>query len=103
MALWACGSPAKSTGLAGHCLRFNVDVCGGILRYLYPGTTTPQTESTGVEPNGRKGRGRADRDDAAGRDERRFDRRRHLPGAGVLPLAVLRIGGRFVGPLGMVQ
>ncbi|MEW5355754.1 NAD-dependent epimerase/dehydratase family protein [Streptomyces sp. 16-176A] len=57
--LWERQFPAMMRNVIDACAKHGTKLVFFDNTYMYPGTTTPQTESTGFEPNGRKGRVRA--------------------------------------------
>ncbi|OKI94829.1 NAD-dependent epimerase [Streptomyces sp. CB01249] len=58
-ALWERQFPAMMRNVIDSCAKYGTKLVFFDNTYMYPGTTTPQTETTGFEPNGRKGRVRA--------------------------------------------
>ncbi|MFF6834383.1 MULTISPECIES: NAD-dependent epimerase/dehydratase family protein [unclassified Streptomyces] len=57
--LWERQFPAMMRNVIDACAKHETKLVFFDNTYMYPGTTTPQTESTRFEPNGRKGRVRA--------------------------------------------
>ncbi|MFF9853303.1 NAD-dependent epimerase/dehydratase family protein [Streptomyces litmocidini] len=57
--LWEQQFPAMMRNVIDACAKYGTKLVFFDNTYMYPGTTTPQTESTRFEPNGRKGRVRA--------------------------------------------
>jgi len=57
--LWEEQFPVMMRNVIGACATYGTKLVFFDNTYMYPGTTTPQTEATGFEPNGRKGRVRA--------------------------------------------
>ncbi|MEV7843362.1 NAD-dependent epimerase/dehydratase family protein [Streptomyces cyaneofuscatus] len=57
--LWENQFPAMMRNVIDACATYGTKLVFFDNTYMYPGTTTPQTEATGFEPNGRKGRVRA--------------------------------------------
>ncbi|MET7322817.1 NAD-dependent epimerase/dehydratase family protein [Streptomyces sp. NPDC005549] len=57
--LWERQFPVMMRNVIDACAKYGTKLVFFDNTYMYPGTTTPQTESTGFEPNGRKGRVRA--------------------------------------------
>ncbi|MFE9016227.1 NAD-dependent epimerase/dehydratase family protein [Streptomyces cyaneofuscatus] len=57
--LWEEQFPAMMRNVIDACATYGTKLVFFDNTYMYPGTTTPQTESTRFEPNGRKGRVRA--------------------------------------------
>ncbi|GGQ59194.1 NAD-dependent epimerase/dehydratase family protein [Streptomyces flaveolus] len=57
--LWEQQFPAMMRNVIDACAKYGTKLVFFDNTYMYPGTTTPQTESTGFVPNGRKGRVRA--------------------------------------------
>lgn len=57
--LWEKQFPAMMRNVIDACATYGTKLVFFDNTYMYPGTTTPQTEATGFEPNGRKGRVRA--------------------------------------------
>ncbi|MEV5759479.1 NAD-dependent epimerase/dehydratase family protein [Streptomyces tendae] len=57
--LWERQFPAMMRNVIDACVKYGTKLVFFDNTYMYPGTTTPQTESTAFEPNGRKGRVRA--------------------------------------------
>ncbi|MFE5729611.1 NAD-dependent epimerase/dehydratase family protein [Streptomyces sp. NPDC056528] len=57
--LWEQQFPAMMRNVIDACAEYGTKLVFFDNTYMYPGTTTPQTESTRFEPNGRKGRVRA--------------------------------------------
>ncbi|MFC8285910.1 NAD-dependent epimerase/dehydratase family protein [Streptomyces cyaneofuscatus] len=57
--LWEEQFPAMMRNVIDACATYGTKLVFFDNTYMYPGTTTPQTEATGFEPNGRKGRVRA--------------------------------------------
>ncbi|MFB6895582.1 NAD-dependent epimerase/dehydratase family protein [Streptomyces hydrogenans] len=57
--LWEQQFPAMMRNVINACAKHGTKLVFFDNTYMYPGTTTPQTESTRFEPNGRKGRVRA--------------------------------------------
>ncbi|MFJ8845860.1 NAD-dependent epimerase/dehydratase family protein [Streptomyces cyaneofuscatus] len=57
--LWEERFPVMMRNVIDACATYGTKLVFFDNTYMYPGTTTPQTESTGFEPNGRKGRVRA--------------------------------------------
>ncbi|MFG2821631.1 NAD-dependent epimerase/dehydratase family protein [Kitasatospora sp. NPDC048365] len=57
--LWERQFPVMMRNVIDACARYGTKLVFFDNTYMYPGTTVPQTESTGFEPNGRKGRVRA--------------------------------------------
>ncbi|NUV30169.1 MULTISPECIES: NAD-dependent epimerase/dehydratase family protein [Streptomyces] len=58
--LWERQFPAMMRNVIDACAKYGTKLVFFDNTYMYPGTTTPQTESTGFAPNGRKGRVRAE-------------------------------------------
>lgn len=58
--LWEEKFPVVMRNVIGACIEHGVKLVFFDNTYMYPGTPTPQTESIGFVPNGRKGRVRAD-------------------------------------------
>ncbi|MGW3386229.1 NAD-dependent epimerase/dehydratase family protein [Streptomyces cinereoruber] len=58
--LWERRFPVMMRNVIDACARHGTKLVFFDNTYMYPGTTTPQTESTGFAPNGRKGRVRAE-------------------------------------------
>jgi nucleoside-diphosphate-sugar epimerase len=57
--LWERQFPVMMRNVIDACAKYGTKLVFFDNTYMYPGTTTPQTESIGFEPNGRKGRVRA--------------------------------------------
>ncbi|MEU6732722.1 NAD-dependent epimerase/dehydratase family protein [Streptomyces physcomitrii] len=57
--LWERKFPVMMRNVIDACAAHGTRLVFFDNTYMYPGTTTPQTESTAFEPNGRKGRVRA--------------------------------------------
>ncbi|MFE1210285.1 NAD-dependent epimerase/dehydratase family protein [Streptomyces albidoflavus] len=57
--LWERQFPTMMRNVIDACEKHGTKLVFFDNTYMYPGTTTPQTEATGSEPNGRKGRVRA--------------------------------------------
>ncbi|MFI7872313.1 NAD-dependent epimerase/dehydratase family protein [Streptomyces salinarius] len=57
--LWEQKFPAMMRNVIDACAKYGTKLVFFDNTYMYPGTPAPQTESTGFEPNGRKGRVRA--------------------------------------------
>ncbi|MEU6626222.1 NAD-dependent epimerase/dehydratase family protein [Streptomyces litmocidini] len=57
--LWEQQFPAMMRNVIDACAEYGTKLVFFDNTYMYPGMTTPQTESTRFEPNGRKGRVRA--------------------------------------------
>lgn len=57
--LWEQQFPVMMRNVIDACAKHGTKLVFFDNTYMYPGTTTPQTESTGFKPNGRKGRVRA--------------------------------------------
>ncbi|MFF9627365.1 NAD-dependent epimerase/dehydratase family protein [Streptomyces griseosporeus] len=57
--LWERQFPVMMRNVIDACAKYGTKLVFFDNTYMYPGTTTPQTESTGFQPNGRKGRVRA--------------------------------------------
>ncbi|MFB7481141.1 NAD-dependent epimerase/dehydratase family protein [Streptomyces anulatus] len=58
--LWKRQFPVMMRNVIDACAKYGTKLVFFDNTYMYPGTPTPQTESTGFEPNGRKGRVRAE-------------------------------------------
>ncbi|MFJ4840618.1 NAD-dependent epimerase/dehydratase family protein [Streptomyces sp. NPDC088746] len=57
--LWEQQFPTMMRNVIDSCSKYGTKLVFFDNTYMYPGTTVPQSESTGFEPNGRKGRVRA--------------------------------------------
>ncbi|WP_298134103.1 NAD-dependent epimerase/dehydratase family protein [Micropruina sp.] len=57
--LWERQFPVMMRNVIDACARHDTKLVFFDNTYMYPGTTTPQTETTAFQPNGRKGRVRA--------------------------------------------
>ncbi|MFC8866687.1 NAD-dependent epimerase/dehydratase family protein [Streptomyces sp. NPDC057148] len=57
--LWEQKFPAMMRNVIDACAKYGTKLVFFDNTYMYPGTPAPQTESTAFEPNGRKGRVRA--------------------------------------------
>ncbi len=57
--LWERQFPVMMRNVIDACAKYGTRLVFFDNTHMYPGTTTPQTESTGFAPNGRKGRVRA--------------------------------------------
>ncbi|MFI5856197.1 NAD-dependent epimerase/dehydratase family protein [Streptomyces parvulus] len=57
--LWERQFPVMMRNVIDACAKYGTKLVFFDNTYMYPGTTAPQTESTGFVPNGRKGRVRA--------------------------------------------
>ncbi|TXS44283.1 NAD-dependent epimerase/dehydratase family protein [Streptomyces sp. t39] len=58
--LWERQFPAMMRNVIDACATYGTKLVFFDNTYMYPGTTAPQTEATSFEPNGRKGRVRAE-------------------------------------------
>ncbi|MFI8195205.1 NAD-dependent epimerase/dehydratase family protein [Streptomyces sp. NPDC085942] len=58
--LWERQFPVMMRNVIDACAKYGTKLVFFDNTYMYPGTSTPQTESTRFEPNGRKGRVRAE-------------------------------------------
>lgn len=57
--LWERQFPAMMRNVIDACAKYGTKLVFFDNTYMYPGTSAPQTEATSFEPNGRKGRVRA--------------------------------------------